>query len=811
MTNTRSICLYGIGLIFSSIITCQAVERDTNLTLWYNKPADEWMKSVPLGNGRLGAMVYGGLEAETIALNEITMWSGQPDPDQEIACGKEKLDQIRQLFFEGKLEEGNQLASQYLSGQPHSFGSHLPIGDLKITFGHKAEDVSGYHRELNLENAVSSVTYQIKDINYYREYICSNPDDALVMRFYADKGRSISLKAGLELIQDAKIKVSGNELEFTGQALFPRQGPGGVDFIGKIRFIPKGGTIRSGKDHISIENADEVVIISDIRTNFNNTKYKELCSQTVKTVSDRSYTSIKEDHIKDYSNLFNRVSLSFGKDEKDNLATNTRWQQKREGAKDTGLDALFFQYGRYLLISGSRENSPLPANLQGIWNDNLANNMGWTCDYHLDINTQQNYWAANVTNLHECNTPLFNYLKDLSEYGEKTAMKVYGSPGWVAHTVANIWGYTAPGQSVNWGLHPTGGAWLATHLWTHYTFTQDKEFLRREAYPILKKAADFFLDYMVEDPKFGYLMTGPSTSPENSFLYNGVELSLSMMPTCDRVLVYETFMSCVEASRILGIDETYRNKLETALSKLPPFQIGRAGTIQEWFCDFDLAHPNHRHSSHLLALYPFNQISIVQTPDLAKAAAQSIHNQLHAENWEDVEWSRANMINFYARLKDPQKAYNSLTTLQQDFARENLLTISPEGIAGAPYDIFIFDGNEAGISGMAEMLIQSQEGYIELLPALPEEWNTGSFKGLCVRGGGTVDLNWNKGKITQMKLSATQDNSFSVLLPENCPNPEITVNNRIVEPQSRKENTLTFALKQGDILKWDFKLQTSNF
>ena len=360
--------------------------------------------------------------------------------------------------------------------------------------------------------------------------------------------------------------------------------------------------------------------------------------------------------------------------------------------------------------------------------------MPWTCDYHLDINTQQNYWATNVTNLAECNTPLFNYIEYLAKAGEKTAAKVYGSPGWVAHTVTNVWGYTAPGEWPGWGLFPAAGTWIALHLWEHYNYTLDKGFLVNKAYPLLRKNAEFFLDYMVTDPVSGYLMTGPCTSPENSFRYKGDVLSLSMMPTCDRVFVYELFSSCISASEILGGDAEFRKSLKAALAKLPPLKIGKTGEVQEWFYDYEKAIPNHRHTTHLTSLYPFSQISPERTPELAMAAAKTIQYRLDAPGWEDVEWSRANMINFFARLKEPEKALNSINILLKDLTRENLLTISVAGIAGANYDIFVLDGNEAAASGIAEMLIQSHEDYIEFLPALPAEWKTGYYKGAMCQG-----------------------------------------------------------------------------
>lgn len=754
--------------LFASVFilaSCGAEGRQ-KLSLRYEQPAAEWMQATPVGNGRLGAMIYGGADTETVALNEITLWSGQPDENQEQACGKEQLAKIRQLFFEGNIPEGNNLGTKYLSGTPHSFGTHLPFGDLKIKFNYASDRITDYKRELNIENSLTTVDYKAGDTHFTREYFCSNPDNVLIIKLYADKKNALNFEVGLDLLRKSEITAWGNTLSFSGQALFEKQGQGGVYYAGNIRIVSKDGQVAAKENALTVENAQEALIIIDLRTDYKNPDYASLCNQSVEQAAQKTYEELKQAHIADYTRLFNRTQIYLGKSEMDKLPTDVRWKQLREqGKDDPGLMALFFQYGRYLLISCSRENSPLPANLQGVWNDNLACNMGWTCDYHLDINTEQNYWLANVGNLAECNAPLFSYVKDLSEAGEKTAMKVYGSPGWVAHTVANVWGYTAPGQGVNWGLTPSSGAWQASHLWTHYCFTQDKQFLQEQAYPILKKAAVFFMDYLTLDPRNGYLMTGPSISPENSFKADGGEWCMSLTPTIDRIMVYETFKACIESSEILGIDADFRQSLEASLAKLPPIQIGKDGTIQEWFEDYELAHPEHRHASHLLSLYPYNQISTEYTPELAEAASKSIYRRTHAPNYEDTEWSRANDICFYARLKQADNAYGNIKGLLTVFSRENLFTCSPAGVAGANEDIFSFDANEAAPAGIAEMLIQSHEGYIEFLPALPAQWKTGYFKGLCVRGGAEVDLEWQNGTVKNAKITAKVDNTFAVKIP----------------------------------------------
>jgi alpha-L-fucosidase 2 len=803
MKNIFRLSFVLLTLFFAT--SCDKENTNTRkLSLWYQQPAQEWIQATPIGNGRLGAMIYGGTETETIALNEVTLWSGQYDEEQEIPCGKEMLGKIRQLFFDGNIEEGNRLGAQYLSGRPHSFGTNLPFGDLKINFGSEHANATGYKRELDIEQSITTVTYNASDIRYKREYLCSNPDDVLLIKLTADKKNALNVEIGLDLLRESVVSASGNLLSFSGQALFPKLGPGGVFYIGNIHVATKEGTVNATDKALIVKNSDEIIITIDLRTDYKSLTYKTLCKQTVQKATQKTYDEIKANHIHDYANLFNRTEIYLGESELDQLPTDIRWKKLKDaGTDDPGLFSLFFQYGRYLLISSSRENSPLPAHLQGIWNDNLACNMPWTCDYHLDINTEQNYWLANIGNLHECHTPLFNYLEDLSHYGEKTAMKVYGSPGWTAHTVANVWGYTAPGQSVTWGLFPTAGAWLASHLWSHYTYTQDKEFLKNKAYPILKKSALFLMGYMVEDPNNGFLMTGPSVSPENSFNVDGNEYALSMTPTCDRILVYEALESYIEASKILNIDAEFRQSTEAALAKLPPIKIGKDGTIQEWFEDYELAHPNHRHSSHLLALYPYYQITLDKTPELAKAAEKSVFRQLNSENWEDVEWSRANMICFYARLKNAQEAYKNMKGLLREFSRENLFTMSPAGIASAESDIFEFDANEAAPAAIAEMLIQSHEGYIEFLPALPREWKTGYFKGLCVRGGAEIELEWKDNMVTYAGITATAENVFFVKLPSE--NFNLLKNGQSFTPENGDNHTISFHLKKGDRLELTIK------
>jgi glycoside hydrolase family 95 protein len=801
MKNMKHFKTY-LGAMALALSGCQSATDSCETTeLWYAQPAEVWMESLPIGNGRLGAMTYGGIEEEKLALNESTMWSGQYNENQNIPFGREKMNQLRKLFFEGKLSEGNRIAGDNLHGNQTSFGTHLPIGDLKMQFIYPEGKVTGYRRSLSLDEAVSSVSFNSGGVNYKREYFATNPDNVLVLRLTADKQKSITMNMGLDLMRQADLSVEDNQLVFTGKVDFPLHGPGGVCFEGRIAVLADNGEVKMEQSGVGIKEADAVTLIVDVRTDYKSPDYKTLCADGVKKAAAKSYDELKQAHIKDYNTLYNRVSIHFGQDANRALPTDVRWKQVKEGKTDTGLDALFFQYGRYLTIASSRENSPLPIALQGFFNDNKACNMGWTNDYHLDINTEQNYWAANVGNLAECNAPLFTYIKDLAHHGAKTAEVVYGCKGWTAHTTANVWGYTPASSTIIWGLFPMASSWIASHLWTQYEFTQDKQYLAETAYPLLKGNAQFILDFLAKDPKSGYLMTGPSISPENWFrTAGGEEMVASMMPACDRELAYEILSNCVQASEILNTDREFADSLRTAIAQLPPIQLRANGAIREWFEDFEEAHPNHRHTSHLLALYPFSQITLEKTPELAEAARKTIENRLSAENWEDTEWSRANMICMYARLKDAQEAYKSVQLLQGKLSRENLMTVSPGGIAGAEGDIYSFDGNPAGTAGMAEMLIQNHEGYVEFLPCLPIEWKDGGFKGLCLKGGAEATAEWTNTVINKVSLKATADQVLKVKIPQGKKY-RVLLNSKEAIANPDAKGLITVEMKRGDLLE----------
>lgn len=750
-----------ITIVLSAMLGIEVMAADSKPALVYSRPSAKWMGALPLGNGRLGAMVYGGTDVETIALNEVTMWSGQPDPEANNLCGPDRLREMREAFLSGDYKRGNDLGWQYLCGHGKSFGTNLPFGDLIIETG--GGDVSGYRRELALDEAVARVGFVCGGTRFSREYFASNPAQALVVRYTADKAHALSATVSMRMLRHSEVTARANQIDITGDARFDKNGEGGVRFRGIVRVMADGGSVRAVGDRLVVDRADAMTIIVDIRTDFQNLNYRSQCLNTVETAASKTYDELKREHVADFKAIFDRMDIDLGRPTTDANTTDEMFAEAHKGLSNPAFDALFFQYGRYMQISSSRENSPLPSNLQGIWNDNLACNMPWTCDYHLDINIQQNYWSANIANMAETNAPLFTYIGLLAKYGSVTARKMYGCGGWVAHTINNVWGDTAPGSACSWAMNVTAGAWMATHLWTHYEYTLDKDYLREVGYPLLKETAQFFVDYMVEDPKTGYLLSGPSISPENGFRgADGRGYSLSMMPTIDRAVIYDIYNACIQSAKILGIDDDFSRRLQRDIKKLPPLRLLDNGELAEWYLDVVRDDPSHRHASHLLALYPFGQISPFKTPGLAEGCRLFLENQTSHANWEDTEWTRGNNINFYARLLDGEKAYESLKGLYTGFMRENLMTVSPAGIAGAESDIFSFDATEAAVAGVCEMLLQSYDGMLNFLPALPKAWKNGSIKGVCARGGIEADFAWKNRKVVSATLRSRVDQTVSV-------------------------------------------------
>ena len=735
--------------------------------LWYTKPAERWLEALPIGNGRLGGMVFGGTAVERIALSELTAWSGAPATGEVNPGALPHLHEIRELFFAGKYDDAQALCREYLPGHQKNFGTNLPLPELKLTF-ETIDSVADYRRSLNLDEAVARVDYRSGGVSFAREILATHADNVLAMRLTASQPGRIGFRMGFNQgVVPSTTNVSGNATLVLDAHCYESQHSSGHDGVAvqiRAQVILEGGNAAAGDGTIEVRDANAATILMAIGTSYRGADPEELCKRALSNGARKSFAQIREAHLADYQPLYRRMSLSLGESSSTTrqLTTDARRKALENGATDPELLALFFQYGRYLTIAGSRADSPLPLALQGVWNDGLASSMGWTDDYHLDINTQQNYWAAEVCNLSECQTPLFGLIDLMRSAGRTTAKEMYGAPGWVVHTVTNPWGFTAPG-SIGWGIFVTAGIWISLQMWDHYTFTGDVEFLRNRAYPVLREAVEFFLAYVVPEPKHGWLVTGPSDSPENWYLApSGSHIAEGMGNTCDRVFVHALFTMCIDASKTLNTDEALRAKLEEARAHLPPFQIGRHGQLQEWLEDFEDAVPNHRHTSHLVALYPEHQISPRATPELARAAEITIQRRMNAPHWEESEWGRANLVVYFARLLKGDEAHKYLVSLVAKAAEDNLLTYSNAGIAGANSNIFSLDGNTAGAAGVAEMLLQSPSGEIEFLPALPAAWPNGLIRGLCARGGYVVDIAWQNSKLLAASVRSLRGGSTPV-------------------------------------------------